>query len=424
MNTLTNNPAQEDESPPADYSFAIGPGDLDLSDLPGLPSTSSASEGLSQPGDSYLPPLSSSSALQFYTGHQPSLAPVSSIGSDDESSIHSNSPSGTFSISDDTNFNNHSVAGDEPHYELPRESINMLLGSEIRGDISTGLEARGPPAVVLRGQFDVDSSRPQRTEALTSSQIWNYPPLEEQHFASFDNGIFDPRPDHTSTIELGDIARNFVDCTERLEGRLHQRALKSQQIQDQIKEKRESIRYKKTWLQRQSQSLDEKVRQIFVTDVADAVGALEDEVRHLEELLHMRRLKSEAIITQSLGYEYREPLLEPPKFGPKMAMLVNSAGPASYAPRLLVDHYEIDDDNKEPCQVLIPDWFAVFTSFDILRLSENKSMEYRFCELLNTIHQLERRIESLSMASQVAWHKKWHEPNPKWTQRSQQKHGG
>jgi hypothetical protein len=87
----------------------------------------------------------------------------------------------------------------------------------------------------------------------------------------------------------------------------------------------------------------------------------------------------------------------------------------------------------EKRDIFIPDWFAVFDSYDIVAFTTPTPAK-RFLELLNLINHLEQEISALSChderrqakagtAIQV-WDKVWHDPSPIWSQKFAQKHGG
>ncbi|KAH8735762.1 hypothetical protein BGZ61DRAFT_440877 [Ilyonectria robusta] len=72
--------------------------------------------------------------------------------------------------------------------------------------------------------------------------------------------------------------------------------------------------------------------------------------------------------------------------------------------------------------VLVPDWFFIFTTYNILDLWPG-STQSRFIQLLNTIRTLELQCQVSPMKRQ-RWDKEWHDPSSLWDTAVRKKSGG
>ncbi|KAF7544515.1 hypothetical protein G7Z17_g9898 [Cylindrodendrum hubeiense] len=81
-----------------------------------------------------------------------------------------------------------------------------------------------------------------------------------------------------------------------------------------------------------------------------------------------------------------------------------------------------DSSHSDFPAVLVPDWFPVFSTYNILDLWPG-SPASRFTQLLNTIRALELQCQ-VSRQKPPRWDKEWHDPSSLWDTVVQKKNGG
>ncbi|KAI5455564.1 hypothetical protein BGZ63DRAFT_381024 [Mariannaea sp. PMI_226] len=89
-----------------------------------------------------------------------------------------------------------------------------------------------------------------------------------------------------------------------------------------------------------------------------------------------------------------------------------------------VDSNENSHD-REKRETIIPDWFHVFETFNVIHLWSNTPPS-RYTELLNIIADLERDCSNAQRVQQQPqkFDKEWHEPSKSWSTPARQQSGG
>jgi hypothetical protein len=320
---------------------------------------------------------------------------------DNVSSVRSKSPSEIFSPPQRAYLNNHSVAGDEPRYQIPMAPNTQQAGTARRNN--------GPLTTdILRNQFNLD---PRRAGNNNYIRPWgsgvDYPPPSLRNFLFSDDTLFEPEPEHhQSTIDVDTLLNDYNAINNKLEDYLEERTKVNRELQRELREKEQAVEGYREDLENAWRSTDAGLRKEFASRRRSKISKAEGEISELKERLRQRRLESEAVIQQALGYEPDKKVEEELPLFARLAKPVSERGTT---PSLVVQKHKIRGFPDKPYEILVPDWFPVFASYHLVKLTDNQPMAERFRELLNTIHRLEDE---------------WHEPAPNWEHAIHRKNGG
>ncbi|KFH47716.1 hypothetical protein ACRE_013480 [Hapsidospora chrysogenum ATCC 11550] len=339
---------------------------------------------------------------------------------DDVSSARSKSPSEIFSPPQRAYLDNHSVAGDEPLYQIPMAPNTQQTGRARRGN--------GPLTTdVLRNQFNLDPRRAGNTNYI---RPWgsgvDYPPPSLRNFLLSDDMLFEPESEnHQSTIDVDALLNDYNAINNKLEEYLEERTKVNRELQRELRGKEQAVEGCREDLKNAWRFPDAELRKEFASRRRSRISKAEGEISELKERLRQRRLESEAIIQQVLGYERDKKVEEEVPLFARLAKPVSERGTT---PSLVVQKHKIRGFPDKPYEILVPDWFPVFASYHLVKLTDNQPMAERFRELLNTIHRLEDEIKirkaKEAETGQKAFVKKWHEPAPNWEHAMHRKNGG
>ncbi|KAF4126782.1 hypothetical protein GMORB2_0519 [Geosmithia morbida] len=352
-----------------------------------------------------------------------------------DSSPRSVTSSSTFSVFPVTgNINNLSVAGDEPRYVLPLENSPYPDDEAIDStDPDTDDEAIGPmdpidlrvvtvgypdpPGVVLRKQFNIGTTREPGRSNVPCWIRGNYPPRL-------------PRSPHDlccpahqgSGFDTHAFVDGYMDRTRKLEYQLRIQSDTARDLRRCITDSQLSIEN----LRKEEELSGKEKRKKHSFTLSQDIFNLEEEILAQQECLRQTRLASERIIVESysrppddtLDPEMITPtdLGPPPKVGPFLLA----------APSFAWESHHCSSTQMRKPDPLVPDWFPVFMSYNIVRFApSHASVADCFRELLNIIHDLETEV-GRSDADQTphGFDMEWHRPHPGWDTVKRRRIGG
>ena len=337
-----------------------------------------------------------------------------------DSSPRSISPPDIFSPPQTLYLDNNSVGGDEPRYQLPLTMPPII--HQVRRNTREGTN------VNFQNQVPLLPHRPTGIDHLRRHRPWgsgvDYPPPTGEHFSWTDDVLFKPEPEHTSGIEVDKMMANYELGNKELEERLAERSKTSTKLRRELREKMSLAHDYHEDLQNLKMFPGETLRPGVFTETCSNIERVEDDISEIKERLEEHRLESEDVILQGFGYEpEKRTVVEPAAF----CCLAKPVSQRGTTPGLVVQKHKIQGDSWKPLEILVPDWFAVFATYNLVQLSNAKPMAERYRELLNVIHNLEDAIENNKAKAKKGMTKstkKWHEPAPGWEQPIQRKNGG
>lgn len=317
-----------------------------------------------------------------------------------------------------------SIPGDEAPSEMPLGSSNDEAESDSSEEQEDDSAASGPtdvPLTVIRDPFHISKSNPGYAGRQTGSSMTEYPPWGG-----------DPAGDHRRIVDkqlsrlTGIDTEGLVDAQNatgnELQKMIDARHLSNQRIRDELQKKKRDLKDLHESLRRLKEGPSDLYHESS-DEVCGSIEKLEWDISELDQQNLAGVKDLEKLIFNQLGAT--PPADQVSKTLP-FARLAKPISANGTTPGLTVlPGTETSFEPKAP-EVLIPDWFHVFETYELVELRQ-PTEEERFRALLNVIHRLEEKIkraEARTKSGMVKFDREWHDPAPGWSTQTRRRIGG